>query len=171
MKKIHFILLLAFTSICISFTDHKYYSSISTIELNSEEKIAKIHMQVFSDDLFKLFEERFSESPNDFNKLSPQQTKKLQAYLSSKIKLSINRKPISLNFLGLEEEKNLTHFYLEGKIQKNPQRIEVSNNVLQDIFSEQINIVHVKHEKTTKSVHLTYAKNKAVVFFDKTTKH
>lgn len=168
-----------FTTILITFfsffissknTDHKYYSSITEIELDTDEKLAKIHIQLFGDDVFKLFEDRFSESPSDFNHLNKREQQIFQKYLIQKFKLSTNRNPVDLTYLGIEEKNNLLHIYLEGSIQRKPMRIEISNRILQDVFSEQTNIIHIYYKNLTKSVHLTNAKNNAIVFFDEATK-
>lgn len=149
---------------------HKYYSSITEIEFDTEEKLAKIDIQLFSDDLLKLFEDRFLESPDDFNHLNTKQETLFKEYLSKKILLTLNRKPTKLYYLGMEEENNLVHVYLEAKTHRKPMRVGITNSILQDIFFKQTNIVHIRHKKITKSVHLTYEKNSAIVFFDNTAK-
>lgn len=148
---------------------HEYHASITTINLNTKERSAKISIQVFTDDLYQLFEERFNTSPTNIEKTIGHDLN-FQKYLRDKFNLEINRKPINITFLGLEEEGYYTMIYLEGKTLRKNQRIEISNLILTEIFPDQINTVNIIMDNCTKSVHLTNAKNNAVVFFNDTTK-
>ncbi len=167
MNKAKLFFILIASILCLSNIEHEYHASITTIELDTEERLAKISIQLFTDDLYNLFEKRFEVSPDKLNNLSKSENSILKEYLNTKIQLSINRKPIPITYLGLEEGKNnLVYIYLEGQIQRKPKRIDLSNTVLQDIYSDQINTIHVKLNNVTNSVHLTSTKLKGLLFFN-----
>lgn len=153
-----------FTSFSIS--DHLYHASIATVDLDTKERLAKISIQVFTDDLYQLLEERFNIEPAKLNEMTPEQNENLKTYTENKFQLVINRKPIAIHFLGLEEEQNYTTLYLEGTIPKKPQRIELSNAILTEIFSDQLNTIHITLGSVTKSVHLNSSKQKDILFFN-----
>ncbi len=165
-NKTKLFLLLLISLLCISSFDHAYHASITNIELDTEERLAKISVQLFTDDLYTLFEKRFGTSPNKLANLSSTETLLLKEYLKDKIQLSTNRKPTAITYLGLEEDQNFTTLYLEGKIVKNTERIEIKNSILTAIFPDQINTIHVTLNNVTKSVHLTTTKLKGLLFFN-----
>lgn len=147
---------------------HKHYFSITTVSLKPKEKSAEITIQLFTDDFYQLLEERFLATPKDLKSLSTSEIATLKEYLSKQIRLTINRAPIEIHYLGLEEEQNFTTLYLEGTIPKKPQRVEFHNSILTEIFPDQINTAHISLGNVTKSVHLALSKPSGILFFNTT---
>jgi len=53
-----------------SFSVHKYYTSITKIEVDQKEQLLKMYTHVFVDDFEKLLQERYQLEIADFSKVS-----------------------------------------------------------------------------------------------------
>ncbi len=148
-----------------SFTIHKYYSSITKIQIDSNEKLLKMHTAIFADDFEKVLSERYQLEVNDFSKISEEHKQIIATYISKKIKIQTNRAPLKITFLGCEAENQLVYLYYEAPYEEKVQRLDIENTLLMDVFSNQHNTVDVTLDSTVKSVHLTYQNNKKTIFF------
>ena len=87
------VLLLISTLGITSFSAHKYYSSITKIEIDQDEKLVKVYTQVFVDDFEELLKERYDLEINDFNKISISEKKQIEIYLLRKVKMAAAANP------------------------------------------------------------------------------
>ncbi len=142
----------------LSFSAHKYYASITKIEINEQEQLVKVYTQVFVDDFEDVLEERYKLSAIDFENLSDEEEKYIAAYVTKKIQLKVNRQPMELKFLGCEAKNELLYIFVEAPVKETVKRFDVENTMLQDLFSEQQNTIDITNNKITKSLHL-YAEN------------
>ncbi len=165
MKSIFKIILITFTLSLASFTLHKYYSSITKIEVDNKDKLLKIHTQLFIDDFENVMQKRYDLTDIDFSNVSEKEQGKIKTYLTKKLQIQVNRSPLELSYLGLEQEGELLYVYLESKLEQTVKRIDVENSLLQDFFSEQHNIVDVKNNKQVKSLHLHAENPRGTIFF------
>ena len=165
MKSIFKIILITFTLSLTSFTIHKYYSSITKIEVDNKDKLLKIHTQLFVDDFENVMQKRYDLTDIDFSNVSEKEQGKIKTYLTKKLQIQINRSPLELSYLGLEQEGELLYVYLESKLEQTVKRIDIENSLLQDFFSEQHNIVDVKNNKQVKSLHLHAENPRGTIFF------
>ena len=67
-----------------SFVSHKYYNSITKIEINEGEKLLKIHTQLFVDDFEQLLKERYNMSSLVFSNLSEKEKETIKNYVTKK---------------------------------------------------------------------------------------
>jgi len=148
-----------------SFSLHKYYTSITKIEVNAEEQLLKMYTHVFVDDFEKLLYERYRLEIEDFSKISIDQKNKIGAYLDRKIKIASNRNPLEIKFLGCQLEDQLLYLYYEAPFDKKVQRLDIENTLLMDVFTNQQNTVDVTFDSKVKSVHLTQQNSKQTIFF------
>lgn len=150
----------------LSFSVHKYYLSLTQIEYNNEEKSVQIIMNVFMDDI----ELALNKTYNIDLKLTTKNELKdndkyFNEYLSKRIQLKINDKPVTFNYLGKEYEGDLVYFYLEIKDIDAVKNIEITNQVLMDYFPTQQNLVKLKVNKKYKSLLLTKEDDKGLLKF------
>lgn len=142
--------LLAFTAA------HKFYVSATNIEYNEHNKSLQIISHVFTDDLEKLLQERYSK---DLFLLKegehPRADSYIQKYFQDKLHIRVNGKELELNYLGKEYDKDELLVYIEVKNVEPIRSIFVENGVLTDIFPEQKNVVKVEYKGTIKSLLLS----------------
>ena len=148
-----------------SFSAHKYYTSITKIEIDDSTNLLKIHSQLFAEDFEKLMHDRYEISHLNFTSLSENEKQIMADYITKKIAIKVNRSPVELTFLGSELEGELLYVYLEGKYSENVKRLDVENTLLQDVFSEQQNKIDINYKNKVKSLHLHTEAPKGAVFF------
>ena len=137
-----------------SFTQlHKYYISVTQIEFVKEKQSVQIISRIFIDDLETLLKERYDETLTLAIKNESVNTDKyISKYLGEKLKIKINGNPVSVNFIGKEYETDIAKCYLEISNIKSIESIEISNQVLFDLFPDQQNIIKTKINSKDKSV-------------------
>ncbi len=145
-------------ALLLSFSAHKYYASITKIEISEQEQLIKVYTQVFVDDFEDVLEERYQLNAVDFENLSGEEEKHIATYVAKKIQLKVNRQPLKLKFLGCEAKNELLYIFVEAPIKEIVKRFDVENTMLQDLFSEQQNTIDITNNSKTKSLHL-YAEN------------
>ena len=163
MKKIFSFVLIVLAFVFNSFSDHKYYSSITKIEIDENAQLLKIHTQLFVEDFEELMKERYNITTLDF--LDSNQKNVITSYLTKKLQIKVNRAPLDLSYLGFEIEGELLYFYLEAKTQEEVKRLDVENSLLQDLFSEQQNSIDVSYKNKVKSLHLHSEVPRGTIFY------
>ena len=148
-----------------SFVSHKYYNSITKIEIDDNEKLLKIHTQLFVDDFEQLLKERYNMSSLVFSNLSEKEKEIVKNYVTKKMQIKINRSPVELMYLGCEVEGELLYIYLESETSEVVKRIDVENKLLQDLFTEQHNTVDVSYKNKVKSLYLHAEAPSGTLFF------
>ena len=146
-------MLFLFLVLFLSFTAvHKYYVSVTQIDFIPEKQTVQITSRIFIDDLEKLLRERYDKDITLATKNeSPKVAVYIEKYLKEKLKIKINNKEVSLNFIGKQYDTDIIKCYLEIEDVKTIETIEISNQLLFDIFSDQQNIIKTKINAQQKS--------------------
>lgn len=153
--------LLAFSSF------HKYYISVTEIDYLQEKKSVQITSRIFVDDFESLLRERYDESISLAGKNESRTTELyIERYIKDRIKIKINGKEVSFDFIGKEYDVDIMICYLEIIDVKSIISFEISNTVLFDLFKEQQNIVKTKINSQQKSYILIPQKDKALLNFN-----
>lgn len=148
-----------------SFTAHKYYLSVTKIEIAPASKLLKVYTSVFVDDFERLLHERYQLQVEDFSSLTASQKNTIAKYLNSKVSFKVNRKPLSIHFLGCELENQQLYLYYQVPFQEKVQRLDIKNELLMGLYSDQHNTVDVTFDNAVKSVHLTLQNKEKTIFF------
>lgn len=138
---------------------HPFFMSVIDINHNAKEATLEISVRVFSDDLEKTLQQ-FSKQKIDI--VNPAQKelieKQLQAYVSQRLKLNVNGKPVNFRILGYEQQMESTWCYFEVENQPLVNTVDVNCSLLYDYESNQVNIVHMKTKGVQKTYKLDYPK-------------
>ncbi len=153
--------LFAFTSM------HKYYISVTQINYVKEKESVQITSRLFIDD----FENALKTNYDENILLAEKDEAKIidiymQRYLQDKIKLRINNKAVTFNFIGKEYEGDIVRCYLEVEHVKSIESFSITNSVLFDLQKDQQNIVKTNINSNNKSVILTYDNPNALLKFN-----
>lgn len=142
----------------LAFTEaHKFYVSATDIEYNEKQRSLQIISHVFTDDLENLLQTRYSKELTLVKENEhPAADDYVQRYFSDKLKLSVNGKERSFNYIGKEYDKDQLLVYLEVEGVEPLKTIGVKNAVLTDLFPEQKNVVKVKFKNEIKSLLLMW---------------
>jgi hypothetical protein len=146
---------------------HKFYVSITKVEYVAEKESIQIITQIFIDDVEKVLQERYN---SDISLGTKKETKEdaevLKKYILQKLKIKVNGKPVSLNYIGKEYETDIVKSYIEVTGIKSFKSIEIENQVLMDLYEEQQNIIHLKTKESRRSLILERDNPKGVLNFD-----
>lgn len=166
MSKIR-ILFLLFAIPLLSFSLwHKYYVSVTDIEYVQDKEAVQIISRYFIDDFEKALRERYDSSIT----LAVDNEKEnvdgyIEKYLNQKFRIELNDQSIPYNFLGKEYQDDMIFCYLEIEHVQEIRSIDVTNQVLIDMFPDQHNIIKLKVNSKNKSFLLNKENPKGVLKF------
>jgi hypothetical protein len=156
MNKIKLSLLVILFSFFSAFTLHKFYVGVFQIDYFKEKKAVQITARLFIDDLEKALYKKHNKHIYITTKDEIAEANTLIAnYLSEKLKIKINNKSQTLQFLTKEQEDNIVICYLKIPFKDNIKDFEITNTVLSDIFKEQQNLVHLNLNSNKKTLLFT----------------
>ncbi len=134
---------------------HPLYVSITNIEWNSTEKTVEGICKIFTDDLETTL--ATSGTKVDLYALPNAITKKiLQTYTNTHLQLKINNTNYTTTLIGYERRKDACWCYFEIKNVPQPKLITVTNSILYEYTTKQINLVTCTVLGTEKSNKYSY---------------
>jgi hypothetical protein len=141
--------------------------STTKIEYVKEQKTMQIITKIFIDDVEDVLQQRYDPT---LSLASDKETEDgnafLKQYILQKFKLSINGKPVTMQYIGKEYESDIVKVYLEVTGVDKLISLEVENLILLDMFEEQQNIVHLKTTEKRRSIVLDNDRPKGVLNFN-----
>ena len=153
MRKISLILASFFLLSAFKSGAHEFYLSVTEIEYNNEEQSLQIITRVFIDDFQNVLNERYDADIQLSQEAEEGAvTEHISKYLNQKLRLKINGEELQLNYLGKEYDADQLVLYIEVENVAAFDEIEVTNEILTDLFDDQKNVVHVKVNNKTKSL-------------------
>nr|WP_319266422.1 DUF6702 family protein [uncultured Draconibacterium sp.] len=154
-KKIILPVLFLFLGVFFSHA-HPFYVSICQVNYNQQNQSLEISVKIFVDDLLvALSEEGHEKLYIGEDKENEHTDEYIFNYLTDKIYFSVNENEVQANFVGKEMEKDVVWTYLEINDIAQLNDIEVSCNLLTDVFSDQSNIIQVNKNGKIKNLLLS----------------
>ena len=146
---------------------HPLHISVTEIALDPKERELEITLRVFTDDL----ELAIREMKNDqaLNLLKPVNStidKLAWEYLQSKLKISTDRAPRTIKYLGHEMDDDVLIFYIQVEPIENFETLSITNSVLTELYDDQANLVNVTVKEQTKSLRLIRNNPSGTVSFE-----
>jgi len=161
------LLFLLFPLLTGSTSAHKFYVSTTDIEYVAEKESLQIITKIFIDDIEQELRKRYDPS---ISLASKKETKAdaelLKKNILQKLNISVNGKPVKMNYLGKEYDIETVKVYIEIEEVNSLNSIEVENKILMDIFPEQQNIIHLKTSSRRKSLILDIDNPKGLLKFN-----
>ena len=152
--------------LCMSVTDHKFYVSVTQVDYVEEQKSIQIISRIFIDDFERLLRERYDETitlagEDEASSVNVYTEK----YVAQKFEIQIDGRMQSPLFIGKEYEDDIMFVYLEIENVEAINTIEISNEILFDLFEDQQNIIRTDIKGKKKSFILTKENAKGVLNF------
>ena len=164
MPKLKILLFIIVLSLVSFKTMHKYYVSLTEIEYVKEERSVQIITRIFIDDFENVLRNRFDEGLTlDTEKENIETNYYIEKYLKDKLKITINLKDFSFDFLGKEYEDDMILCYLEIQNIERISSIKVENKLLYEMFPDQKNMVRFKIHSVNKTILLIKENDKGVL--------
>src|SRR5690606_19104994 len=128
MQYFRVLLVVGFFAFCSFSPVHKFYVSVTEIELNTKSQSLQIISRVFTDDLENVLRQRYNDNirlgegfdSGDVNNVIPK-------YLQQKVRITIDGRSRDLKFIGMEYDNDMTVFYIEVEDVKSIQNIKIMN--------------------------------------------
>ena len=160
-------LLLAAAFFCKSPSElHPVYVSVVEIEHNKAEQTLEMSCRIFTDDFEKTLRGKTQQKVDLINPADKKAMEQLvNQYIQQHLKIKVNGKPVSLNFLGFEQvEESIQSYYQVNGI-NTVKNIMLEDDILYEYKSEQMSIIHITVNGNRKSTRLTNPDNKATIEF------
>ena len=150
---------------------HDFHVSHTTLHYNTAQESIEITVRVAIDDLEKTLE---TKSSGKLKLGSPKENKSSEQYIKNyfdhHLKISINEKIASYNWIGKEIAKDLHDIYLYFEIpdcnsNANIESITIENTLFLERSHKQINIVLVEFGVLTYNLNFTKDKNRETILF------
>ena len=156
------VLYLIFTSTPL----HPIYVSVTSIEHNAKEKTLEVSCKLFTDDFEKVLRNIYKSSVDLINpKDRSAMDKLINNYVQNHLQIDTDGKPVTLKYLGYEqEEEGITSYYEAVNINQ-VKNISIKNNLLYEYQTEQIGLIHITVEGIRKSTKLNYPNDKIFIAF------
>lgn len=137
-----------FVVTAIPVSSHPFYFSLSAIKINAPQKSMEISCKLFTDDLENALNQlNKNKIPLSASTKDSKVNTVLYEYLSERLKIWINGKPIVLKFVGFEVDNEVTWCYLEADVNLNPEnKMNLINTLLYDFLPDQTNLVQFESQ-------------------------
>lgn len=141
---------------------HPLYVSVTEIHHNGRDKTLEISCKIFADDMEDILEKNYRKAVDLTNEKQVGQNNTLIAdYVNRHFSITADAKLRKLDYLGFEKEAEAVYCYFEVTEIASLKKLDLTNSLLQDFTSEQINIMHVVVNGTRKSYKLDYPQKNA----------
>jgi hypothetical protein len=136
---------------------HPLYITVTDINHNAKDKTLEISCKMFTND-FEAVLERAAHSKVDLSdtKNKAATDKLIADYVQKHLQLKLDGRSAVIQFVGSEKEEDGTWSYFQVTNIPSVKKIDVSNSLLYDNFSQEINIMHASVGGVKKSTRLDY---------------
>jgi hypothetical protein len=145
---------------------HPIHVSTTNIEYNKQDNKLEVICTIFTDDFEAALAKQY-HAKTDLSKqaMHTEMDGLVKKYIISRLQIRTGTAPLALNYLGFEISKGATDVYLESDKTPAFKKIDVNDNILYNLFEDQINIVHITVNGVRKSEKLDYPATKVSQVF------
>lgn len=145
---------------------HPFYIAVTEIKLNTADKTLEVTCKMFADDLEQVIEKNnhtqldisSGKDEANFNKYIP-------AYVKNHLTISIDGKAGNLSYIGFEKEKESAYCYFQVENISSLKDLDITDSLLHDLTSDQVNLIHVTVNGRRQSTKLDYPQKNASFSF------
>ncbi len=153
MKFLKLSLLILVIPLLTAATAHKFYVSITKIEFVAEKQSLQIISKIFIDDMEDALQARYDEGLSlDTDKETEREEAFLKQYIFQKLEIKVNGARVNYDYIGKEYKTDEVVIYLEVTGISEVKTLEVTNEVLMEMFEKQQNIIHYKYGDNRRSL-------------------
>jgi hypothetical protein len=145
---------------------HPLHVSVVEVNHNAADKTLEISCKLFTDDFETALAAIYKTKTDLINPKDVKAMDKLVSdYINTHLSIKADGKPVVLSYLGFERENDVVYGYLEVEKISSVKKIEITNKLMYDMFTDQINMMHVIVGGNRKSYKLDYPKSQAEFVF------
>ena len=141
---------------------HPFYVSVTEFNHNQKDKTIEISCKMFAEDLENTLKSQYKTNVDITHPKDAKLVEKyVYEYLQKHFQLKVNGKAVTLQFVGYEKEEEAVWGYLQVNNVPVVKKIEVTNNILYELYNTQISIMHASVGGARKSTRLVYPDTQA----------
>ena len=146
--------------------DHPFHVSVVEINHNATDKTLEITCKIFTDDFEKVLTQNYNTKVDLIN---PPDKKAMDTvvkkYIVSHLSIVVDGKPANFTYLGFEKDAEAVFSYVQVDNISAVKKVDLVNRIMHDMFTDQVNIVHVIVNGNRKSTKLDYPSTNAKIEF------
>lgn len=132
---------------------------------NNDNRAAEITVKVFLDDMESGLRKMSNDKIDIIKTKSTTRDSLVRIYFLKHFQIKFDEGHTQIEFIGSELDQEALWCYFEIKDLKKFKKVEVRNSILHDIFDDQVNLINVTIDGTTKSARLKSSNPKEVLTF------
>jgi hypothetical protein len=141
---------------------HPFHVSVVEINHNAADRTLEISCKIFTDDFEKVLARNYKTKVDLINPPNKSVMDTLvKKYIVSHLSLSADGKPVTLSYIGFERENEAVYGYVQADNIATVKKIDIINKLMHDLFTDQINLMHVTAGGNRKSTKLDYPETQA----------
>lgn len=149
---------------------HPFHVSSTEVNQNAKDKTLEITCRIFTDDFEAVLEKNYKTKvdlthPDVNPNFKSSMDNIVNNYILKHLQLKADSKVVNLTYIGFEIDADAVNVYMEVENISSVKKVEVTNSVLYDLFTDQIGIIHVIVGGNRKSFELNYPNTQAVFQF------
>ncbi len=145
---------------------HPIHISVTEINHNAVDKAVEISCKLFTDDFEKVLTQNYKTKVDLINPPDKAAMEKLvNDFILKHLTIKADGKEMKLSFVGYEKDNDAIYSYFQVDSIGTVKKIEVTNNILHELFTDQINLMHVIIGGKRKSMKLDYPGTKMEISF------
>jgi hypothetical protein len=134
---------------------HPFYVSVTEINHNEKDKTLEVSFKMFLDDTEKTLKKQYNMPVELTNPKDPKKAQEMMGnYIKKHFQLKVNGKPVELEFVGFEVEGASIWSYFQVNKINEVQKLDITDNILYEVYDTQICILHAQVKGNKKSTHI-----------------
>ncbi len=135
---------------------HRFYTAIFQINYVPKKKMVQITSRIFIDDFNDALKNQYHKTTFlGTDKETQDDINLMKKYLSEKLKLTVNGKFETMNYLSNEREDKVLICYFKINNITKLKSLEIENSILTEVHPEQQNIIQFSNNGTKSSLLLS----------------
>lgn len=141
---------------------HPFYVSVTEFNHNPKDKIVEVSCKMFADDLERTLKTQYKTNIDILHPREVTQVEKyISDYLQKHLQVKINGKLAAFQFIGYESEQEAVWGYLQINNVSTLKKLEITNNILYEVYTTQASIMHASAGGVHKSTRLIFPDTQA----------
>ena len=145
---------------------HPLHVSVTEINHNVVEKTVEMTCKLFTDDFEKVLVQNYKTKVDLINPPDrPAMDKLISDFVQKHVLIKLDNKAIQLSYLGFERDAEAVYSYFQAENIGAIKKLEVTNTILHEMFTDQINMMHIMVGGKRKSFKLDYPDKEVAINF------
>jgi len=141
---------------------HPLHVSVTEINHNAADKTLEISCKLFTDDFEKVLTKNYKTKADLVNPKGKAAMEKLvNDFVLKHLVIRADGKPAPMLYIGFEKDDDVVYSYFRVDNIGSVKKMEITNNLLHEMYTDQVNLMHIIVGGKRKSTRLDYPETKA----------